>query len=229
MASAQPTKDVRRATPQDFPELEKLWWRAQLDSEALEPRTTEFQVVVENGRIIGALGLQSAARQGKIYGEAVDDPARAEELRAILWQRIHTWAKNLGLWRLWTGLGGAFWANQGFQPHDASAQIPPEFSIEPTAFLVLQLGPEPSRAAAAIGEMGMIEVASRAQRTKFLTRTKVVALYLPLAMFLITRLFFWSVIFHKHPKPLPKPPAFKVHTNQPPPKSEPESPNTIKA
>lgn len=230
MASIQPTKEIRRATPQDFPELQKLWWRAQLDSEVLEPRITDFQVVVEKGRIIAALGLQNAARQGKVYGEAIDEPARAEELRALLWPRIQTWSKNLGLWRLWTPLTGDFWTNNGFQPHDQATQPPPELNIDQTALLVLQLGPEPSRAAAAIGEIGLMEIASRERRTKFLAQKKMIAIYALIA-FVITRLFLWSVIFHKHPRPLPKPPAFehKVNTNNPPPNHDPDAPNMIKA
>ena len=230
MASTQ--REIRRATPQDFPELQKLWWRAQFDSEALEPRITDFQIIVENGRIIAALGLQTAARQGKVYAEAIDEPDRTDELRALLWARIQTWAKNLGLWRLWTPLTGPCWTNNGFQPHDPNAQIPAELNTDQTAFLVLQLGPEPSRAADAIGEMGMMEVAVRARRTNFLTQRKMLALYVPLGA-VIVRLIFVTIFFHNPPppRPLPKPPVLerKTGTNAPPKTPEPDAPNTIKA
>lgn len=229
MASTQP-REIRRATPEDFLELQKLWWRAQLDSEVLEPRITEFQIVIERGRIIAALGLQTAARQGKVYGEAIDEPDRADELRALLWSRVQTWANNLGLWRLWTSLNGSFWTNNGFQPQDATIQIPAELSGDQAPLLVLQLGPEPSRAAAALGEMGLMEIASRKRRMDFLTRKRMLVLYAPLVA-VIVKLIIASIFSSTAPRPVPKPSELehKADTNKPPEQKQPDDPSTIKA
>jgi N-acetylglutamate synthase-like GNAT family acetyltransferase len=201
-------REVRRATIQDVPQLLKLWWQDYPDSKSMGPRFAEFQVVVENGQIIATLGLHVADRQGKIYGEALVDPRRTDEMRALLWPRFQTLIKNFGLFRLWTALPGAFWTNNGFQPADPKVEIPTEFSIAQTPNLMLQLGPEPPKSAKAMGELAMAQEASRGRGKDFLAKAKAFALIAPPVMglcFFAFRLVIISKVRVPHPQVYAKP------------------------
>src|SRR5688572_24083219 len=94
---------VRRATLDDISQLTALWKSMDFPVEELAKRITDFQIAEgPDGKVLGALGLQIAERQGRIHSECFTDFALAEQLRPLLWDRVHSVAINHGLLRLWT-------------------------------------------------------------------------------------------------------------------------------
>src|SRR5215831_20838256 len=105
---------VRRATLDDLEKLTELWKSMRFPVEDLSKRVTEFQVA-ENaeGKLLGAVGLQIAERQGRIHSEGFTDFSLAEQLRPMLWDRVNAVATNHGLLRLWTKEEAPFWNRCG--------------------------------------------------------------------------------------------------------------------
>jgi N-acetylglutamate synthase-like GNAT family acetyltransferase len=113
---------VRRATLDDIGQLTALWQSMQLPAEDLARRVTEFQVAESaDGKLLGAVGLQIAERQGLVHSEAFNDFALAEHLRPLLWDRLHAVATNHGLLRVWTQEQAPFWNHCGLLKADAEA------------------------------------------------------------------------------------------------------------
>jgi len=105
---------VRRATLDDIGQLVAMWQSMQYRVEALSKRVTEFQVAENaDGKVLGALGLQIAERQGLIHSEAFTDFSLADQLRPLLWDRVHAVATNHGLLRIWTQEQAPFWNHCG--------------------------------------------------------------------------------------------------------------------
>ena len=113
---------VRRATLDDIGQLTAMWESMHYPTEDLARRVTEFQVAEDaDGKLLGALGLQIAERQGLIHSEAFSDFALAEHLRPLLWDRVHAVATNHGLLRVWTQEQAPFWNHCGLLAADAEA------------------------------------------------------------------------------------------------------------
>ena len=113
---------VRRATLDDIGQLTALWESMQYPTEELARRMTEFQVAEgADGKLLGAVGLQIAERQGRVHSEAFSDFALAEHLRPLLWDRVHAVATNHGLLRVWTQEQAPFWNHCGLVKADAEA------------------------------------------------------------------------------------------------------------
>src|SRR5437763_4648115 len=111
---------VRRATLDDLPQLTGLWQAMHFPSEELAKRVTEFQVAESaEGKLLGAVGLQIAERQGRVHSEAFTDFSLAEQLRPLLWERLHAVATNHGLLRLWTQEQAPFWNHCGLLKAEA--------------------------------------------------------------------------------------------------------------
>ncbi len=105
---------VRRATLDDLGPLQGLWKSMNFPSDDLARRVTEFQVAEgPDGKLLGAVGLQLAERQGRIHGEAFGDFAVAEQVRPLLWERLQSVATNHGLVRIWTQEQAPFWNHCG--------------------------------------------------------------------------------------------------------------------
>ncbi len=86
----------------------------QYPVESLSKRVTEFQVAENaDGKVLGALGLQIAERQGLIHSEVFADFSLADQLRPLLWDRAHAVATNHGLLRIWTQEQAPFWNHCG--------------------------------------------------------------------------------------------------------------------
>jgi len=133
---------VRRATLDDIGQLTDLWKSMHLPADELGKRITEFQVAQSaEGKLLGAVGLQMAERQGRIHSEAFNDFALAEHLRPLLWDRLHAVAANHGLLRLWTQEKAPFWHHSGLAKADAEAlEKLPAIWREPSAhWLTLKL------------------------------------------------------------------------------------------
>mgnify|MGYP005839714969 CR=1 FL=1 len=126
--SAPPYR-VRRATLDDIAALVELWRSMRFPAEELARRVTEFQVAEQDGRLVGAVALQMAERQGRIHSEAFTDFALADSLRPMLWERIHSLATNHGLLRLWTQEQAPFWSHSGL-----STASPEHLAKLPTAW-----------------------------------------------------------------------------------------------
>jgi hypothetical protein len=113
---------VRRATLDDLGHLTTIWQPMQFPVDDLAKRVTEFQVAESpDGKVMGALGLQIAERQGLVHSEAFSDFALAEQLRPLLWERVHAVATNHGLLRVWTREPAPFWNHCGMLEADAEA------------------------------------------------------------------------------------------------------------
>src|ERR1041385_1788906 len=113
---------VRRATLDDVGPLTTLWQTMKFSVDDLAKRVTEFQIAEsDNGQMLGAVGLQIAERQGRIYSEAYFDFGSADAVRPQLWERLKTVANNHGLFRLWTQEQAPFWSHCGLGKPDAEA------------------------------------------------------------------------------------------------------------
>jgi hypothetical protein len=137
-----PTHATHRATLEDVPALRQLWTATQLPEPDLEKRFTEFQVALApDGRVVAAIGLHVAGLHGLIHSEAMVDPASTDTLRPLLWARLQSVARNLGLVRLWTLEGAPYWRGQGFEPPDdaARAKFPASFGDPAAAWHTLKL------------------------------------------------------------------------------------------
>lgn len=125
----QPVFLGRRATLDDLPALRQLWEQERYDADALEPRVTEFQVAHDaEGTIIGAIGMKREGEQGVVHHEAFADFGVADQLRAVIWERFKTLAKNYAMARVWMQDCVHYWKEIGFDEADEEVleQLPPE-------------------------------------------------------------------------------------------------------
>ena len=133
---------VRRATLDDIGQLTALWESMNYPTPDLARRVTEFQVAEgPDGTVLGTLGLQIAERQGRIHSEAFSDFALAEQLRPLLWDRVHAVATNHGLLRVWTQEQAPFWNHCGLLKPDAEAleKLPAAWRGSSSAWRTLKL------------------------------------------------------------------------------------------
>src|SRR3954471_18069499 len=122
--------------------LADLWKSMRFPVEDLSKRVTEFQVAESaDGRLIGAVGLQIAEKQGRIHSEGFTDFAHADQLRPMLWERIQSIATNHGLLRLWTREEAPFWSRCGLVKADdeALAKLPAIWRNDSGGWLTLKL------------------------------------------------------------------------------------------
>jgi N-acetylglutamate synthase-like GNAT family acetyltransferase len=139
---SSPKYQIRRATLDDIGELTKLWERMKFPVEDLARRITEFQVALDaQGRLIGAVGLQLAQRQGLIHSEGFNDFGLSDHLRPLIWERLQAVGMNHGLLRLWTREEAPFWSRCGLERAEADtlAKLPAIWSGSPGQWLTLKL------------------------------------------------------------------------------------------
>lgn len=133
---------VRRATLDDIGQLTELWQLMRFGVDDLAKRVTEFQVAEgPDGKVVGAVGLQILEKQGRIHSEGFTDFALADQLRPMLWDRLHSVATNHGLLRLWTQEQAPFWNHCGPLKADAEAlaKLPAAWRALPGEWLTLKL------------------------------------------------------------------------------------------
>jgi N-acetylglutamate synthase-like GNAT family acetyltransferase len=134
---------VRRATLDDISQLAALWNSMKLPAESLSKRVTEFQIAeTPEGVLAGAVGLEIAQKQGRIHSEAFSDFSLADQLRPMLWERIHSVAINHGLLRLWTQENAPFWSHHcGLVKSDPDAlqKLPAAWQGQKPGWLTLKL------------------------------------------------------------------------------------------
>jgi N-acetylglutamate synthase-like GNAT family acetyltransferase len=132
---------VRRATLEDIAPLTALWTSMKFPVEELSKRVTEFQVAEGPEGLVGALGLQIAQKQGRIHSEGYTDFSLADQLRPVLWDRLHALAANHGLVRLWTQETAPFWTHSGLVKPDAEvlAKLPAGWRTDAGEWLTIKL------------------------------------------------------------------------------------------
>jgi len=133
---------VRRATLDDLSQLTALWKSMHFPVDDLGKRVTEFQVAeAADGKLVGAVGLQMAEKQGRIHSEGFTDFSLADQLRPLLWERVHAVATNHGLLRLWTQEQAPFWNHCGLAKADAEslAKLPLNWRGPTSNWLTLKL------------------------------------------------------------------------------------------
>jgi N-acetylglutamate synthase-like GNAT family acetyltransferase len=133
---------VRRATLDDLGQLTALWQSMHYPTQELVRRITDFQVAAgADGKVLGAVGLQIAERQGRVHSEVFSDFALAEHLRPLLWDRLHAVATNHGLLRVWTQEAAPFWHHCGLLKADAETleKLPAVWRGPSSGWLTLKL------------------------------------------------------------------------------------------
>lgn len=173
---------TRRATIDDLTVLRNLWRQAGHPVPTFEKALTDFQVVeTADGTILGTLGIQIEAQQGRIYGQAWGDPELAPELLPRLWRRVLTLARQHRLVRLWVESGaGVFWLDQGFELAGTGAleTLPPGFPRrEGHPWLMLQIREEsPSRVQAEL-ELELLHQTQAAHRERAIRRARLLRVF----------------------------------------------------
>jgi hypothetical protein len=138
----------------------------------LEKQFTEFQVAQDaQGQIVGAIGLQVAAADGKLHSESFADFALSDTLRPLLWKRLETLARSHGLFRLWTEETAPFWKKDvGFSSVPGN---PPEvFGPAHDHWLALRLKEESADPALLEAQFSLFRETERARREKLLQRAQ---------------------------------------------------------
>ena len=160
-------------------------------ADALSKRVTEFQVAEsKDGVLAGAVGLEIAQKQGRIHSEAFTDFSLADQLRPVLWERIHAVATNHGLLRLWTQEKAPFWSHCGLSKADTDAlqKLPAPWRAESSDWLTLKLKEELETLVSLDKEFAMF-MDSEKQRTarafQHAKILKVVATLIALGLFLV--------------------------------------------
>jgi N-acetylglutamate synthase-like GNAT family acetyltransferase len=159
---------VRRATLDDIGQLMTLWQSMHLPADDLAKRITEFQLAESvDQKILGAVGLQIADRQGRLHSEGFIDFALADELRPALWERLQSVATNHGLVRLWTAEEAPFWSRCGLAKADAESleKLPAAWRQIKGQWLTLKLKEDIEEVISADKEFAVFMEAER-QRTQ---------------------------------------------------------------
>ena len=200
---------VRRATLDDVGQLTTFWESMQYPVFALAKRVTEFQVAEgADGKLLGAVGLQIAEKQGLVHSEAFGDFALAEQLRPLLWDRLHAVATNHGLLRIWTQEQAPFWNHCGLVKADEEAlqKLPMLWRGPSSGWLTLKLKDDVEGVLSLDKEFALF-MESEKQRTNRVfhqARTlKTIATLIALAVLIAVAA--WGVsIFLRNPQLLPR-------------------------
>jgi N-acetylglutamate synthase-like GNAT family acetyltransferase len=192
-----PELQARRATVDDLPALRTFWEAAGAPVAQWEKRITEFQILQRDGAIVGSLGLRLAGLHSCVYGEALREPD--DVLRAALWERVSSIARNHGLVRLWTLQPAEFWAGAGFVPADSEVlqKLPPVFQSEGATWRTLKLKDELTTPP--VDEFAIFKEAARAESEKVMRQAKilkVIALVVALAVGLL--IVFAVLVWFQH-------------------------------
>jgi N-acetylglutamate synthase-like GNAT family acetyltransferase len=207
---SQSAYQVRRATVEDLQTLWQLWGAAGLPTKDLEKRFTEFQVAATAaGQVVAALGLQISGPHGKLHGEVISAADHADELRALLWNRVLMVAKNHGLARLWTQETAPYWHQNGFVAAgpEALAKLPPALGAPGGAWLSLQLKEEAITQAPSLeNEFALFQEASKQETARMMQQAKTLKLVAAVvAVFVVLLVLVAGYLFMKaRGGPLPK-------------------------
>lgn len=166
---------VRRATLEDVTVLMELWKSMKYPAEELARRITEFQVAEgADGKVLGAVGLQMAQRQGRIHSEAFGDFSVADHVRPLLWDRLNALAANHGLLRLWSQEQAPFWSHCGLVKADPEAleKLPEGWRGSPGSWLTLKLKEDIAEVISADKEFAMYMAAEKERTARAMQQAK---------------------------------------------------------
>jgi N-acetylglutamate synthase-like GNAT family acetyltransferase len=136
---------VRRATTDDLQGLKVLWKSMLLPARKLGRRPTEFLVAeTDDGKLLGAIGIQIVRRHARLHSEGFFDFALADHARHLFWERILKLASNHGVFRLWIQDAAPFWTRSGFRSASVEklSRLPEEWNQDSGKWFTLQLKDE---------------------------------------------------------------------------------------
>ena len=196
---------VRRATLEDVSALTELWNTMNFPSAELAKRTTEFQIAEDSvGKLLGALGMQIAEKQGRIHSEAFGDFSLADQLRPMLWERIQSVANNHGLLRLWTDEKAPFWSHCGLAKADAEAlqKLPALWRVHGADWLTLKLRDDVAAVMSADKEFAMFMAAEKEKTERTMQQAKLLKLVATLVSLGLVLLVFIGafILLKKNPR-----------------------------
>lgn len=196
---------VRRATLDDLGYLTAIWQPMHFPVDDLAKRVTEFQVAESpDGKLLGAVGLQIAERQGLVHSEAFDDFALADHLRPLLWDRLHAVAANHGLLRVWTREQAPFWNHCGMLQADAETlQKLPVLWRGPTShWLTLKLRDDAETVLALDKEFALFMQSEKQRTEKVFQRARTLKnLMLMISIALLIAVAIWAArLFLRNPQ-----------------------------
>lgn len=195
---------VRRATVEDLDGLKQLWGQAGLPILDLERRLTEFQVVISpEGEVVGAIGLQIAAKHGRLHTEVYRQTDLQEQFRPQVWLRIQNIARNHGLTRLWMREEEPFWQQQGFSPPNEAAfkKFSEDFGPKDAKWSTLQLREENLEAITLEKEFELFQQSQRDSTEKLLGQARIFKYiaYVILVLAVAVVAFFMIKVFKHFP------------------------------
>lgn len=163
---------ARRATYDDLPQLIALWKLEKLDADDLEKRFTEFQVVEDEGKVIGAIGLQMWTHQGVLHSESIGRAELGDTLRQMLWERVQVVARNHNIDRVWTLLPAQYWQSAGFgRPTEQQLEkFPDGFGDRTLKWQLLMLRGEQGSADVIEKQFAMLRALQAQEKEQFQTR-----------------------------------------------------------
>lgn len=172
-------------------------------AEAMSKRVTDFQIAeTAEGVLVGAVGMEIAQKQGRIYSESFTDFALADQLRPILWERLHAVATNHGLLRLWTVERAPFWSHCGLMKADAEVlqKLPALWQGQKAEWLTVKLRDDLETSVASVDKEFALFMESEKQRTarafQHAKILKVVATLIALAIFIIVMVGAFMIFRH---------------------------------
>jgi N-acetylglutamate synthase-like GNAT family acetyltransferase len=198
---------VRRATLDDIGQLTALWRSLRLPTEDLAKRVTEFQVAEgQEGKVLGGVGLQIADRQGRVHSEVYEDFGLADQLRPLLWDRIHSVATNHGLLRLWTQEKAPFWNHCGLLKPDPEAleRLPVSWRGLASDWLTLKLKDDPDKVVSLDREFALFMASEKERTEKAFQQARILKLIATLITLIVLAVVVVGavVIFRKNPQML---------------------------
>jgi N-acetylglutamate synthase-like GNAT family acetyltransferase len=206
-AVSTPGLQVRRATVDDLPRLIVLWQQENLPCEELEGRFKEFQVVENaNGGIAAAIGLQVSATEGRLHSESFEDFGQADALRAGLWERIQTVARNHGLVRVWAQFTSPYWRTIGFDyaSNELLTKLPNNFGADRTPWMCFKLRDDVSTVVSLDKEFALFRETQKEERAKIMRQARVMKVVAGVVATLVLLLVIaWAVMFLKVQKHMP--------------------------
>jgi N-acetylglutamate synthase-like GNAT family acetyltransferase len=199
-----PSYRVRRATLEDIGQLTSLWQSMKLPVEDLGRRITEFQVAEGlAGEVLGGVGLQITERQGRIHSEGFTDFALADQLRPLLWERIHSVATNHGLLRLWTQEDAPFWNHCGLQKPDAEAleKMPATWRNARSEWLTVKLREDVAEVISADQEFALFMQAEKARTERAFQHARILKAIATLIALILLGVVVVGAFFVLHKNP----------------------------
>ncbi len=196
---------VRRALLDDLPQMTALWQSMHLPANDLAKRITEFQVAESvDGKVVGAVGMQIAERQGQVHSEAFHDFALADQLRPLFWERLNALAMNHGVWRLWTREQSPFWVRCGLAKADAEvmAKLPAPWRDQPGTWLSLKLKEDIEKVISLDKEFSLFMASEKERTRRAFQHAKVLKSVATLVAFALLAVVIVGafLLFRRHPQ-----------------------------